>query len=58
MFWAQKPQDHMLVERLEAFIPDEKRCNCNGKNCIFPSCRQEYKDMIEVEEAARTLHMG
>jgi peroxiredoxin len=43
LFRAQKPTDHMSIERIEAFIPKERRCKCNGKECLFPGCRREYE---------------
>ena len=40
---AQKPDDYVPFERVEAFIPEEKRCKCNKQNCISPRCRETYE---------------
>jgi peroxiredoxin len=34
LFRAENMMDHMPFERVEAFIPDEKRCRCHKKDCI------------------------
>ena len=31
LFQAKRFTDHMPFERVEEFIPEEKRCRCNGK---------------------------
>ena len=56
LFRAQKPQDHMEFDRIEAFIPKDKRCKCNRENCISHSCRQNYEQI--KKEAASMLYMG
>ena len=33
----------MGYERVEAFIPHSEKCTCCRKNCISPTCRQEYQ---------------
>ena len=30
---------HMPFSRIEAFIPESKRCKCYRKDCISPACR-------------------
>jgi len=42
---ATKPQDFMEFERIEAFIPKDKRCKCNKKDCISPTCRKNYEQI-------------
>ena len=37
-------QAHMPIDRIEAFIPPEKRCDCGKKDCISPSCRDQWKE--------------
>ena len=37
-------QSHMPFDRIEAFIPPNKRCNCGKKDCISPSCRELFKE--------------
>ena len=54
LFRAQKIEEHMPLERIEAFVPPEKRYKCNGRQCIFPQCRQNYEE-IQAETRA-TLH--
>ena len=42
---STKPQDFMEFERIEAFIPKDKRCKCNKKDCISPTCRKNYEQI-------------
>mmetsp|Transcript_15324 Transcript_15324/g.32235 ORF Transcript_15324/g.32235 Transcript_15324/m.32235 type:complete len:173 (+) Transcript_15324:372-890(+) len=56
VFRAKKSQDHMSLERIEAFVPPEKRCKCSKKDCLFPSCRQRYEEIME--DAAAMLYFG
>lgn len=42
---------HMPFERIEAFIPESKRCKCNQNDCISPKCRQNWKEK-EIEQTA------
>lgn len=51
LFRAQQMSDHMPFERVEAIIPEEKRCRCNKKDCIVPRCRENY-DAIRREAEA------
>ena len=37
-------QMHMPFDRIEAFIPEGKRCKCNQKDCISPNCRENWKE--------------
>ena len=48
---AAKPQEHMAFERIEAFVPKEKRCNCHKKDCISPTCRRIYEEIRKDSEA-------
>jgi peroxiredoxin len=34
----------MPFDRIEAFIPEERRCRCNKKDCISPKCRANWKE--------------
>jgi len=56
LFRARIIQDHMPFDRVEAFIPENKRCKCNKKDCISPRCRKEYEE-IKKEDMA-LLHVG
>lgn len=56
VFRAEKLQDHVPIERIEVFIPKDKRCRCNGKDCIFPVCRKAYEEIRK--ETISMLHMG
>lgn len=51
LFRAKSPQDHMPLERLENFIPEGKRCNCNKKDCISSKCRETYEEIRKENEA-------
>eukprot|EP00984_Skeletonema_dohrnii_P006767 scaffold2415_cov98-Skeletonema_dohrnii-CCMP3373.AAC.2 len=56
VFRSETPQDHMEFERIEAFIPKEKRCSCNKEDCISPACRETYAQIKKDAEAM--LYMG
>jgi len=47
LFRAQRKQQSMPMERIEQFVPKDLRCKCNGKGCVFPSCRKEYESIRE-----------
>lgn len=53
---AESMSDHMPFERIEAFIPKQKRCKCNKKDCIVPKCRENYE--LIRKEAEAMLFMG
>ena len=43
LFRAESPaKQHMPFERIEAFIPEGKRCRCNKRDCISPTCQRNY----------------
>jgi len=44
LFRAKHVTEHMAFERVEEFIPKEKRCRCNGKDCIVPRCRKNHEE--------------
>ena len=47
--FEEPKQMSMPFDRIEAFIPEGKRCRCNTKNCISPNCRDNWKkDMSET----------
>jgi peroxiredoxin len=48
---ATKPQDYMEFERIEAFIPKDKRCRCNKKDCVSPTCRKTYEQIKKDAES-------
>lgn len=56
VFRSKKPEDYMGFERIEAFIPKEKRCQCNKKDCISPTCRENYERIRK--DAESMLFMG
>jgi len=53
---SKKTQDYIGFERIEAFIPKEKRCSCNKKDCISPACRETYAQIRKDAEAM--LYLG
>lgn len=48
---AERNGDHIPFERIEAFIPKDKRCKCNKKDCITNMCRENY-EQIRRDSAA------
>ena len=44
---AEKMSDYMPFERVEKFIPEERRCKCNKKDCIVSIYRSS---MLEVKK--------
>jgi len=48
--------DTMPFDRIEKFIPEGKRCKCNKKTCIAPTCRKNYEDI--KKDAESMLHTG
>lgn len=51
LFRSKTPQDHMEFERIEAFIPKNKRCKCTKKDCISPNCRENYEQIRKDAES-------
>lgn len=51
LFRAETFNDHMPLERIEAFIPENRRCKCNRKDCITYRCREMYEDIRQQAEA-------
>lgn len=47
LFRAKRTSDFMAIDRIEAFIPEDKRCKCQRKDCVFPRCRQKYEEIME-----------
>lgn len=56
VFRSKKLEDYIGFERIEAFIPKEKRCSCNKKDCISPACRETYAQIRKDAEAM--LYLG
>mmetsp|Transcript_15795 Transcript_15795/g.26974 ORF Transcript_15795/g.26974 Transcript_15795/m.26974 type:complete len:162 (-) Transcript_15795:488-973(-) len=56
LFRGEKYSDAMHFSRIEAFIPDDKRCKCNKKDCISPRCQKEYENI--QKSAADLLFTG
>lgn len=56
LFRATTTADQMPFDRVEAFIPQEKRCKCNKETCISPRCRERHVQMMKQAEAF--LHTG
>jgi len=52
---AETAVDHMSFERIEACIPENKRCKCNAKDCLSPRCRKEYEEIRK--DAIALLHL-
>ena len=55
LFRAERWQDFMSFERIEVFIPENKRCKCNKHDCISPRCREEYE---EIKRDSAAIFMG
>ena len=53
LFRAERVADSIPFERIEAFIPEDKRCKCNAKDCISSTCRKNYTE-IRRESAIYT----
>lgn len=53
LFRAKKIDDHMSFERIEAFIPEEKRCACNEPDCISSRCQKEHNELRELSSILR-----
>lgn len=51
VFRATTSSEHMPFERLEAFVPEGKRCQCNKKDCISSNCRRRYEEIRKENEA-------
>lgn len=51
LLYATSFKEHMPFDRLENFIPEGKRCNCNKKDCISTQCRQTYEEIRKENEA-------
>lgn len=51
LFRADSVTDHMSFERIEAFIPEAKRCKCYKKDCISARCRKEYDEIKKSDQA-------
>ena len=51
VFRATTSSEHMPFERLEAFVPEGKRCQCNKKGCISSNCRRRYEEIRKENEA-------
>mmetsp|Transcript_44605 Transcript_44605/g.82735 ORF Transcript_44605/g.82735 Transcript_44605/m.82735 type:complete len:162 (-) Transcript_44605:379-864(-) len=56
LFRAEKYSDQVTFDRVEAFIPEDKRCTCKKGECISPRCREEYRKI--KENAATFLYTG
>ena len=56
LFRAKEMYESMEFERIEAFIPKDKRCKCNSKDCISPRCRENYEQIRK--DAESMLHFG
>lgn len=48
--------DFMEFERIEAFIPESRRCKCNKQDCISSICRENYHQIRKEAEAM--LYVG
>ncbi len=51
LFRAKTSDGHMEFQRIEAFIPKDKTCKCNKKDCISPTCRENYEQIRQDSEA-------
>ena len=51
IFQAATLDDRMPFERLEAFIPESRRCKCNREDCITSRCREMYEEIRQQAEA-------
>jgi len=53
---AEKFTDHMSFDRIEACVPENRRCKCYTKDCLSPRCRKEYEEIRN--DATALLHVG
>mmetsp|Transcript_25835 Transcript_25835/g.46809 ORF Transcript_25835/g.46809 Transcript_25835/m.46809 type:complete len:251 (+) Transcript_25835:121-873(+) len=53
---AETGLDHMSFARIEACVPDNKRCRCYTKDCLSPRCRKEYDEIRK--DATALLYVG
>jgi len=54
--WRGKNMTETIpFDRIQNFIPEDKRCKCNEIDCIVPKCRENYEQIKKDSEAM--LHM-
>ncbi|KAL9178518.1 hypothetical protein ACHAXT_001856 [Thalassiosira profunda] len=59
LFRAQDPwKDHIPLERLEAFIPEARRCKCNKSDCWTVQCRENHALQKDDLRHRRTAVVG
>lgn len=56
VFRAKRATDHMTIDRIEAFIPEDKRCKCKKGDCLFPKCREMYEQI--KRDSMAMLYLG
>ena len=56
LFRAETLTDSMPFDRIEAFIPEERRCRCNKKDCLTSNCRKNYEEIRKETELAYSYH--
>lgn len=56
VFRAERIQDHMPLDRIEKFVPVEKRCQCSKKSCLFPRCRRRFDEIMK--DSSAMLYLG
>lgn len=45
IFRAETFSGTIPFDRVESFIPEEKRCRCNKQHCLHSKCRNNYEDI-------------
>lgn len=51
LFRSENVIDTIPFERIEAFVPEDKKCQCNTKDCIFSQCKKNYETIKKEAEA-------
>jgi len=51
LFRATTIADQMTFDRIEAFIPEERRCKCYKVDCITPRCREKNAEIKKADSA-------
>lgn len=43
LFRSDNVLDSIPFERIEAFVPEDKKCQCNQRDCLFTHCKDNYE---------------
>ena len=51
LFRSKDPYNsHIPFDRLEAFVPESRRCKCNMNDCWTIRCKENYKERVQGEK--------